>query len=552
MDGGQSDLNAIRSLATGSSYDRGCLYFQQGRVILQSIGDDFVMARVRGRRMYSVSISRHGGRTSFRCTCPYNRAGYCKHVVAVLLHVYEATGGLGMLEGRAAHAPALPQAPDRGSYGGDGDPDVSDYDDALRYVIRSAYARGRKVSRGAPFARTPRPAMPPTSKCGAMLDRLYDNAKGKNGRITDKNKVRFESIEAMAEGYEERGHPEKAVEVYRKMCEHISGNIGIVNDMKRYYTWRFQRAMRLTAELVRKLRLDRDRRREHLLYFFRGYMREETRRFALAHLEVMYEVLGDDGDAKYCMSLFESQLGRKPAVPAKESRRGRDDVLEAASLLLEKSEDGSLGDFLLRHHMRSKSLCVKYIWYLADTDRGKALRVAKRASRKFGDPEGFGRIRIFLLEQDGDPGLVGMLRDMFAMTHNWGYYEKIKEAADDWDAELGATLDYLKEGGDLHTCIDILLHEKMTDDAARMALESGDLNLLDAYSNEFAGSHRSEYYDAYVKRLPALLKAMESRYDRDDIGMHVKIMRGIPGCATKTRDFLAKLGEKYPQLAEHA
>ena len=599
MDPVNPDLQTIKDLVVDDgSFERGYQYYVQGRVSLQVVTDDRVTARVRGSRQYSVSLTQSHETLSASCTCPYGLDGYCKHIVATMMHLYRQSTGTDMVSDMAAlpgeqyggrgsrvgrsrrgRSPGLdyttplenlhkmPPADGREYYDYDYDDDdyggdfhgqylrsAQDYGDP-QYAARPRRTRRRHAHPGtktaAPnFLQQINEDTPPSRKCRLFLEHLYENAKGKNGHIADKNRVRFDAIEIIAKQYEDRGHPEHAIEVYRHMCEYISENMAVVNDMKQYYTGQILHSMRRVVALMRRLKLGHDEKRDYTLYFFKRYLQEETHHFALVYLDTMYETLKGAEDLDYCRSLFESQLGPRPVVSEKDLRRGMGEMLEAASSLLERIGDGSLGDFLSRHHMQSEDLCIKYIWHLADIDAKGALRLARKAGRTFANPEKFAQMHRFMLERSGDPGQADALRDMFVRTSNWAYYEKLKGAAADWDMQLGAVLDDLGKSGSLHICIDVLLHENRADDAARMALGSCDLGLLDAYSHEFAGTHPDEYHAKYAELVPDLVGSAKTLQDFDDIKRHIEVMRKIPGHGRETKRILAKLESEYPQLAE--
>jgi uncharacterized Zn finger protein len=80
----------IRSLCTHQSYERGVNYYNQGRIQELAINDAELTAMVRGTHNYDVSITiDDDGIRTYYCSCPYDYAGACKHVIAVLLAANE-------------------------------------------------------------------------------------------------------------------------------------------------------------------------------------------------------------------------------------------------------------------------------------------------------------------------------------------------------------------------------------------------------------------------------------------------------------------------------
>lgn len=78
---------AIRSLCTEQSFERGRNYYRQNRVHEIEIDGGEIRATVRGSNHYDVAIDIVDDTIRTHCSCPYEYAGDCKHIVAVLLAV---------------------------------------------------------------------------------------------------------------------------------------------------------------------------------------------------------------------------------------------------------------------------------------------------------------------------------------------------------------------------------------------------------------------------------------------------------------------------------
>ncbi len=81
-------LNAkvIENLASNSSFDRGEVYVQAGRVGALVIHKDSIAATVTGQQKYSVTLYAQAGKLGYTCSCPMGGEGhFCKHCVAVAL-----------------------------------------------------------------------------------------------------------------------------------------------------------------------------------------------------------------------------------------------------------------------------------------------------------------------------------------------------------------------------------------------------------------------------------------------------------------------------------
>lgn len=83
------DLNneKIRETCTDAVFERGRDYRDEGRIQRIERFGDVVTAAIQGTSLYNVTVDLDEHTIDARCTCPYEGASECKHVVAVLLDV---------------------------------------------------------------------------------------------------------------------------------------------------------------------------------------------------------------------------------------------------------------------------------------------------------------------------------------------------------------------------------------------------------------------------------------------------------------------------------
>lgn len=103
----------VADLSGPAVYGRGVGYLRQGRVALRTVGDQRVLATVRGSTPYEVELWVDGDQPEWSCTCPFAEDGsFCKHAVAVALLLHEdASHGAATLSLDAPDAPE-PDQPD--------------------------------------------------------------------------------------------------------------------------------------------------------------------------------------------------------------------------------------------------------------------------------------------------------------------------------------------------------------------------------------------------------------------------------------------------------
>ncbi len=546
-------LQKVRRNVGDTVFHEGYNLFVNRRIsAIYEEGNDLT-AKVKDERTYTVNMSLRDGTYTQTCTCS-KRSEICEHVMAVLFYVYDKTKPRDVsnytyeeLDDKylSRRADAYDPAGYKGSLFGDVEKDEDrDIIESLMYSIGDFNKKPPKVLTEID-AKTP-----PARKCKIFLDYLYEGSKGKSGKIPNKSRVPFHTIGTLATQYESRGQPKKVIDVYQCMCEYISNNIAIVNDAKQHYTKQFQHSIRQALESIRKTKASDDEKRHYAKYYFTAYINERTPRFAHMYLSAIYDISKDTEYTKYCMSLFVSEFEDKKKVGVKNTRRSKDELLDAIWPLLERLGDKQVNDFLVKHHMESDDMCVRHIWNLADSNPDQAMDVAKKAMQTFADPERFIRIQSFLLEANDNSEHEDLLRQRFVRTTNWSHYEMLKEKATDWDVQLKKILKDLTDDNCTHTCIDILLREKGADEAFKAAIDSKDLDILDAYKYEFSSKYPDKYYTEYKRLVPKLAASANTAQDFEDILRHIEVMKHIPGYVTETDKLVAKLEYKYPQLAE--
>ncbi len=80
------DMHTLKDLAGDRVFARGEAYFRDGMVDILGIEPNRVPARVAGTEDYRTVVTGQGAAIDGECSCPaFERAGFCKHMVAVAL-----------------------------------------------------------------------------------------------------------------------------------------------------------------------------------------------------------------------------------------------------------------------------------------------------------------------------------------------------------------------------------------------------------------------------------------------------------------------------------
>jgi len=82
-------MDDIQELATSRSFERGEDYFLSGEVVKIVRKGSLFEGIVYGSRKYKVSLDINNNQLNFKCNCPYDFGGICKHEVALALEILD-------------------------------------------------------------------------------------------------------------------------------------------------------------------------------------------------------------------------------------------------------------------------------------------------------------------------------------------------------------------------------------------------------------------------------------------------------------------------------
>lgn len=213
------DEDTIRGLCTDAVFERGRNYREEGRILRTERFEDVVTAVVQGSNRYDVTVELGGSSVDAQCTCPYDGAGECKHVVAVLLDVAanpprdESEGIETVIE------------------------EVSAED--LRAFVRDALAEHSDL-RDQFLARFG-DAGPSVEEHREEIDRLFDQHTQDYPVVTDA--IDFSHFFDLAERYRERDRYPDAATVYRAVFEGIDENTVRIDAAYDHYAKTIQSAI---------------------------------------------------------------------------------------------------------------------------------------------------------------------------------------------------------------------------------------------------------------------------------------------------------------------
>ncbi len=360
----------IRSLCTEQSFERGVTYYEQERVRSLTVDDEHVTATVLGTDDYSVSVALESDSIRTTCSCPYDYAGDCKHIVAVLLAVLEDDR-----EGS--------DSTDTLETGPTGPPDIDTLlertpPEELRAFLREALTADREL-RDRFVAATGEETGKTVYDYKQEIGKRFHDASDRHGFIEYGTWVDFSQYHDLAETHREHDRIDEALAIYRALAETIHEHIDRVDDSSGHYGHELQFAIEQYVETLAAVELDHEAKRPHIEYLFWESLDPEFDFVAGHYEDALRSLCTTRADLEYWLDLFETHVLELPreskrtpttttttttttASPTADSECGRsDDVLSVSDFT-----DGPLtvedfvGDALTVDHLAVGTLRFEY------------------------------------------------------------------------------------------------------------------------------------------------------------------------------------------------
>lgn len=298
------DRGEIRSLCTEQSFDRGVDYWQRGRIEELDVDDGSIRATVRGSTDYAVSIDVEREAIRTRCSCPYDYAGDCKHIVAVLLAVDEQDAGALEESTEARHGTvdvdALVERPSA---------------EELRTFLLTALEDDRDL-RDRFVAFVGEDAGKTVYDYKREIGRLFENAAGRGGFVEYGTWIDFSKYDELAETHRERGDADTATDIYRALAEAIRENLDRVDDSGGHYGQELKLAIEAYAETLVEHGLDHDRKRPHIDYLVREFLEAEYGFVSDAYDDALRTLCTTDADHAYWLARLDERVPGVALEPA--------------------------------------------------------------------------------------------------------------------------------------------------------------------------------------------------------------------------------------------
>ncbi|GAB7090265.1 SWIM zinc finger domain-containing protein [Halorubrum luteum] len=288
----------IRSLCTEQSFERGVKYYEEDRIQKLEVEGGDITAIVRGSRDYDISIDIDDDTIRTVCSCPYDYAGDCKHIVAVLLAV----------EDRSSESTAETTTSSDSSETVDVEA-LTDRtpDDELRTFLLDLIADDRDIrDRFVAFAgEEPGKTVYDYKQ---EIDCLFEDAAGRGGMIEYDTRIDFSQYHDLAEMHRGRGNIGTATDIYRALAEAIRENMNRIDDSSGHYGRELNRAIEEYAETITEQGYGHPEKRPHIEYLFEEFIEADYGFASEDYDEALRAICTTRADLEYWLELLDAHV----------------------------------------------------------------------------------------------------------------------------------------------------------------------------------------------------------------------------------------------------
>jgi len=288
----------IRSFCTEQSFERGVKYYEQERIQkLEGEGGD-ITAIVRGSHDYTVSIDIDDNTIQTTYSCPYDYAGDCKHIVAVLLTV----------DNRSSESTSETTNSSDSSETVDIEALIDRTPDSeLRTFLRDIIADDRDIrDRFLAFAgEEPGKTVYDYKQ---EIDRLFADAAGHRGLIEYDTRISFSQYYDLAEMHQDRGNVGTSTDIYRALAETIRENQNRIDDSSGHYGRELSRAIERYAETIVEQDYEHAAKRSHVKYLFEEFIGADYGFASDDYSEALRIICTTRADLEYWLELLDTHV----------------------------------------------------------------------------------------------------------------------------------------------------------------------------------------------------------------------------------------------------
>ena len=565
---------AVRAICNEKSYGRGRSYYRSGRVASIDLNGDTVRSAVDGTYRYKVSVSLgKRGRIGYRCTCPYDWGGACKHVVATLLYTMER--GEEMIR-VARNAQAEIAAMLKGSTAG-----------YMRQFLADAMAKDPSMAKRFGKGMSWRP--PEGIDYRAKIDELFSRTAGlddeygeeeeeygeeEDGEEEDGEEAGLDSIAGAARQFEKEGNHREAARIYGELAD-VVGDKTRSGYRRGMYDATVKEAIERMGECVAKVK-GASKESDGLVRYMFERSRGGDARFRGDYEAALWSACRSAGNMRSLLAAVEPHVPKDEPAPhaaaaadgegeeggreqegakarrmsvaerraAKEGRK----MLAFKAIALERSGGrGAAEKMLAEHGAAGPDTYALYIGHLTRTGlRKNAARMAWEGIYRFGDDGELTAAALGALEKNRRERCA-LSEWLYVKSHDPSHLARLKAESGSWAAARTRLIGELeKDKKHPEHLLDLLVGEGMHKKALRLVVAHDDIALLGHYRAHLAPKFPKAYVVAYWHGIERLAGGARSAPAYRRVAGHLGDMAKVPsGGRTKARELARMLCERH-------
>jgi tetratricopeptide (TPR) repeat protein len=528
-------------------------YFEEGRVRSLSVAGSEVTATVQGSQEYRTEVDLAVDGFAPWCSCPYDYAGECKHVVAVLLAVKDRYEELvaDELTGEAVDLVAIV--------------DEAAPNDLRAFVVdvlqESPNLRDRFL---AAVGEAPDKTVADYKR---EIDHSFEAATGRRGIVEYDTRIDFSEYHDLTATYRDSDDHDRALDIYRALSEAIRENFDRIDDSSGHYGTELERAIQAYAKCLDEADFGIEPSRDHLDYLIDQSLTADFAFVRDYYDEALRDVCTSPENLQHWRERLKPELSQITGAAASDEEIGStadgetfvtdphsgslprrsQAILSTYLYILDELDERETAVSLLEDlPIESSSLYLQYVDLLADQGRNdRAIQILEEGLEEFPRSVELRR-RATELYRDHDPTRYReCLKRLFVDHEDWDAYEELREACSDeeWSSIRHGIVTTLGRI-DPQRLIDVYLHEGKEEKAFSKVLESDDLDTLDRYQDDVADIDPNAYFDAYRDRLEPFLADQTGRTHYRTVIGHLERMAEIDA-DRELASFVDRLKEKH-------
>jgi len=525
----------LHTLASPSSFAKGQSYYDTEAVLDFHIIEGEIVASVYGSSIYRVRIDE---KMNARCSCPYDRWGRCKHLVAVALHYFDHR------EWKVVTDISKNISPKKWS-------NLKDIlskrkkKQLIEFIINSCkehpyLADKIFISVADPWSKWYHDYL-------NEVQLLFKQAGDRYGYIEYGEEIDFGNYFHLIDQAISAENYQTAKDITQALLETIDKELEDIDDSSGYYRGERQEA----CEQFRKSAPHCTDKKELFDYFLNQAERSNFFAYEYYHSAQSLCTTTDDR-VQWAEVIKEEALKYDPSKDTRDQHDIYKKYLSYCKALIESNQIEVFLDLAEQSYLSNNEIALMYITILHEH---KSADQALQSAYRFldihkDDRRGYRNIQEHIIQRhsdlDQDDRAIAMLLQLVLEDKKMDDYDKLKSMVTKKErATFFVKIE--KECNWSRFLIDIYLVENQKDKAWKVVQASKSKQTASQYEKHFIDDYPEYYFDLYKKDLEKRMETSHSRKTYTEWTRELKKLQSIKWYKQTILDFIEEVKDMYPR-----